>query len=342
MKEVRILILDTWAGELPAVFHAAFPGVGFRTLEVPWRAKVPANPHPHGAHVASCVLSQIPGIKNGGDDLDVSVGFLPVFDEKGYAVGLQDLQWVGIAQDWLEIGSPDAIRRMNRSIGAWDEDVPEREKYFDQAFRGEADATVALLEATGALLFAAAGNSDTVYLGSNRPEVEEDLAWPQKLIADHPQVNVIGACDRNGYPGWFSSDGDGVLCMFLGVDALVLDPYEERWIRAHGTSFASPYACGDSVAAETHAGNHKAYVQQQAVRMPGWPRSQRHPKAGWGGMLPAMRANAEDAYDVLAMAAELESQPAIYHDLRRIDVPADGRFAPWWLLPRDSNPKEAR
>jgi hypothetical protein len=109
-------------------------------------------------------------------------------------------------------------------------------------------------------------------------------------------VFVIGACDKNGVPSLFSSDGKEVWAMYLGEGVLLYDPIKRRKTKVNGTSFASPFAAGD-VACNMIKGENITekwyldYVLSNAWLAEGWVRGQQHRKAGYGCMLPVMMNN---------------------------------------------------
>ena len=207
MKE--ILIVDSWEGDVPDHYKAAFPNAIFTSR--PAMPPLRGRPHPHGLYVAYCALSQL------DIDTPVTVTFVRVFDEKARPISNFDW-WVGILDQ-----HPGAT--INCSWGAWDRDNAATERELERAYNGGYSARVAQkLKDNNQYLFAAAGNEDSSVL--NKLDLDEDIGYPWAVLGrDSDRVFVIGAVDEDNIPASFSSDGKELDACYSGVRLLLPDAW---------------------------------------------------------------------------------------------------------------------
>lgn len=269
-----IVILDTIGNEYLKFNHnfkRQFPNVEFHGL----RKQKYLGEEPHGGQCAYCYLSQI------GQDAKRDVYFIKILG--GDFDFMVDHWWMDAIRDI----KPFAI---NFSVGAHHGNNKAHIKWFFRNYRRFADKFLQCLEDADTQLFAASGNEDGT-VGSKYIDRDNDVSFPQRLMWGSDRVHVIGACDNQGQPSSFSSDGEEVLCMYWGQQVPVMNPFTGKTEIISGTSFATPFALGDADIRKLNNSSYEQYVKQAAIRARGWSSDFKHVKAGWGGMLPSMRGN---------------------------------------------------
>ena len=257
--------------------------------------------HPHGLQCAYCILSQLSPTQRKLQP----IYFMKILDDDYDFV--TDTWWMN---DIARL-KPAFI---NFSVGAHHKNQSYLDRLLKRRYTQETNFVekfLKLLEATDSQLFAAAGNDDS----STRRYVDRDndVAYPQKLMAHSKRVHIIGACDIIGRPSTFSSDGLEVEAMYWGQKVPVINPFTGVTEYISGTSFATPFALGDAVRRNLYApGSVNNYIYEKAIRTGNWPKDQRHPKAGYGGMMPSLRGNFR--YSKLNLMKQWE-------ELNRLEVP---------------------
>lgn len=308
----RILILDTIGSEYKNIhpkYRELFPNANFYHIPLPERYNdgIDRNVAPHGVQCAFCYLSQMPS------DQGVDVYFLKILGTKFDFT--KDYWWMEAVKDL----KPDSI---NFSVGAHHGNSKATMAWLFRRYKSFARKFVKTLEDTDTQVFCAAGNEDSSSRG--RIDRDNDVSFPQRLMYGSDHVHIIGSCDRYGFPSWFSSDGKEVLGMYWGDSVPVMHPFTGKRQRISGTSFSCPFAMADADLRNLKNERFFAYIETAAVRAKGWDPLIRHPKAGFGGMLPSMRGNFKDsAIDLFAMHKAMvcskEFEPLAYFDLKKVN-----------------------
>lgn len=272
---LRVMVADNWGADAHQRLKDKYPNCVFHVHTQTH------STHPHGHMVAECLLDMLP------EDVHVHLTFYPYLALQG---GHPD-GWAEEIQRAREAGEP--YHAVNCSFGIDDFDDPR----FADRLRKEWKQPAMLQKYKDylgdTLVVFAAGNSDQSQRG--RPELDNDVNYPQAALCALPNVFVIGACSNTGVPSLFSSDGKEVLAMYWGEAVPVFDPMKGTNTYVDGTSFAAPFACGDIVSYMTAKGSvnqaqYIAYVLSKGWLAEGWERGTRHRKAGYGCMLGVQRA----------------------------------------------------
>lgn len=268
---IRILVVDTWGFNPHPRLEKMFPNVSFVPV---WDEAngFRGDGNPHGHMVAQCVASLLqpedeaeiymyPYLRN-PDATDFS--FLQVAEQ---------LNVDGICCSWgIDDGDDSMWERVMRGTYNAEHVAKVKELLGDR------------------VMFFASGNSDK---SQKRAETDNDVAWPQRAYDELENVYTIGACDIEGRPTYWSSDGAQVDAMYLGADVRVIDPATGNDVAVNGTSFAAPFACSDYFAGATVAAPSARWfegrLRNRSSLAEGWDRGVRHPKAGLGCMLDGMQ-----------------------------------------------------
>jgi hypothetical protein len=273
---IRILVADNWGAEANSFLINSFPNIKFSVY------KKARSTHPHGHMVAECICHMIPY------DAYAEIVFLPYLSKQNNP----SYNWMNVIESERNAGRPFHIA--NCSFGQWHQNNDIWRTLLDSQWDTPEQLEIANKKIGDTIVLFAAGNQDT----STRKfaDADNDINYPQKALDKLKNVFVIGACDKNGVPSLFSSDGKEVWAMYLGEGVLLYDPIKRRKTKVNGTSFASPFAAGD-VACNMIKGENITekwyldYVLSNAWLAEGWVRGQQHRKAGYGCMLPVMMNN---------------------------------------------------
>lgn len=290
----KLLVIDTQGGYTGDAYQRLLPGVDIDAIELSDTAGT--EPHPHGAWVGwlaaiPCAAKKIP----------LQLTFLRIFDKNSRMVP----KATALIMDAIEMVRPDAI---TASWGQWDGDTSigrlSAETMWGHWARTE---LVPLLQTTGSVWFAAAGNDD-----ANDPD--PDIAYPQASIPEH--IFIVGACDSRGVPTPWSGDGDGVSCV-MWADNVASPDGQGNWTRWKGTSAAAPKLAGAYLAHECDTFDEfKGIISTlpEHYRPAGYDGKLPHPKWGYGC--------AEDFWQWPVGDAPSELMPPravgapLYHDVR--------------------------
>ena len=267
---LRILVADNWGAEANSYLKSAFPNVKFSVYY-----KAPSR-HPHGHMVAECICHMLPSW------VHAEIVFHPYITVQNQP----ELDWMEVIKSEREAGRPFDI--CNCSFGQHHGDQDRLRFWLGQKWNQPEVLKEAKEKIGDTIVFFAAGNQDSSRRG--RPDEDNDINYPQRALDALGNLFVIGACDYQGIPTTFSSDGEEVFAMHLGQDVVVDDPIKNRITRVDGTSFACPFFTG--FAAELIAHGEvlseeflTKYVIDNCFIAEGWERGKRHAKAGYGSML---------------------------------------------------------
>jgi hypothetical protein len=274
-KNYRILVADNWGADASVWLKNRYPNVQF-TVHTEAESL-----HPHGHMVAECICRMLP------PDCRVEIVFYPHLLLQQERPG----GWMSVISEARAEGRPFSV--VNCSFGMHH----GNSRLLRDALAGSWHDGTRLQRASRLIgdvpVFFAAGNQDTSKTG--KPDRDNDVNYPQRPLSALPNVYVIGACDADGRPSSFSSDGMEVFAMYWGERVPVWHPLNKAMSSVSGTSFASPHAAGDLI---RHAIlksfkpdpiwylNHVLKIGTVST---GWPKGERHPKAGYGAMLGAIR-----------------------------------------------------
>ena len=270
---IRILVADNWGKGADPTLKAEFPNIKFETYVET------TSTHPHGHMVAECICRMLP------EDTYATIVFLPYLT-------LQDrpeYNWLNVIKSERDSGRPFHVA--NCSFGAHHEDKDWLRESMGRAWDEPHELKAAADKIGNTIVLFAAGNQDSSK--RNKPDMDNDINYPQKPLSVLENLFIIGACDKSGIPSTFSSDGEEVWAMYLGEGVRVFDPTKQKFVSVNGTSFASPHAAGD-IATSMLTGHivtkewYLYYVLHHSWLAKDWARGERHRKAGFGCMLPVM------------------------------------------------------
>lgn len=293
MKPLRILVADTWGTDVHPALQRQFPNIQWT---VHTRA---ASTHPHGHQVAECCAKMLP------PEAEVEICFYPYLTLQNRA----PVGWADVIHQERERGNPFDV-----CVGSFGFHHGDDASTIEQQEREWEDGS--LLGVYKRKL----GNTPVVFASGNhdstdvfRPDLGNDVCYPQKPLSTLDNVFVIGACNIRGNPMAWSADGLEVTASYLGHQVRVLDPMTGRYVRVDGTSFAAPFGAGD-IASLIHEGHeitreyYEAYVLANGLIPRGWERGRRHPKDGLGVMLPSMRKRLGYPLNTLSASAREDKE----------------------------------
>ena len=271
---IRILVADNWGQPIHPAVAAMYPHITWTV-----HTEVPSD-HPHGHMVAECIARALPR------DREYEIVLYPHLLLQG-----QDPEgWVRVIQEARAEGRPFGYA--NCSFGAWDGDDWIAATIMYDLWTNPARLKRYRDMIGDTYVVFAAGNEDRkTWWGG--PDLDNDVNYPQRILARFPNVWVVGACDSGGVMEEWSSDGLEVCVAYWGGRVPVLNPLTGLVEFADGTSFASPHCCGDLVAefgpkTITNV-DVLAYTLEHATVPAGWVKGERHPKFGLGVMNQALR-----------------------------------------------------
>jgi len=299
-EPLKVAVCDTFAGErwLSERYVSTFPNATFVHHEV---GRCPdAEPHPHGAMVASTIL--LPVI-----DLKVEVHFVRFLDS-------------------MDRDSDAALLDVLRGIGpfhvmqnSWGQS-PDRRKWADDLISTTwmpwIEREAALRRELGYLCVASSGNEDTGGLAFH------DHCHPWRGMEG---VVSIGSVDRRGLTTEWSSEGTKLVGVAGGERRWLLEPSGE-WVLGDGTSFSSPAVAGLYLSlvgrglVEPTYESFRAWWMASVVDIPGVRLPD--PKMGWLNFEPHYQrvAGLIGAFDI-AQVPSLEERArrrVKWLDLRRV------------------------
>lgn len=269
---LRILVADNW-GQMPHPYmHRKFPNCTFKVHTVA------VSTHPHGHMVAECVLDMLP------KSAHVELTFYPHLTLQTRSPN----GWLDVIKEAADAGKP--FHACNCSFGSSHGDDDLTRAFLDARynFRSKEYAKAKdALNGIPTIVTFASGNSDDL-------DEDNDVNYPQRHFSQLDRVFVIGACAADTVPSAFSSDGEEVFAMYWGETVPVYDPVTGRNTYVDGTSFASPFACGDlcrMLLADEEV--TKTSYLNRILRLgwvkKGWERGRQDRKAGYGCMIPVQK-----------------------------------------------------
>lgn len=254
----KVLILDTEDGySLNRKFKNQLAGVTITALGgVIGERKGECNPHGRMVgFLAGLPLTAKPG--------EYELGFYRLTDHNGIFGGeaVNDAI-INIVNQWR----PDYI---NCSWGMHDGDNDIVESIGAGVWAGFAQEFSNITRHMACVFFAA-GNDDA-------PDADCDIAFPQRLFHES---HIIGSCARSGIPSHFSGDGEELDCIMWGEDRPCCNNGE--WVKASGTSFAAPAACGLCAYHEFDDDMWSAFMLANTTIPADWKRGRHSRKFGYG------------------------------------------------------------
>jgi len=298
---IRVLVNDTWGGELHPAQAKLFPWADVRRLDY----KALRNPHGHMVLVEFLLALKRAHIEKYGILPNrVEVDMFPFLEmQRKYP----DSWFTNIAK-----------KKYHAVINSWGD---ASRSILDMAFAkskfAQSDKRKRIEDAVGdTLLFWASGNSDVSERG--KPDVQLNLNYTQYLLRRFIESSIIvGSCDQVGLPSTFSSDG-WVDVAYRGENILLYNPINRKYQKGQGTSFSNPAASGDCVGRGLFtAEGVRAYFKARATSHPSWDGDKLHPKFGEGVIV--FDGEKQVTSDVLAM-------PLSWHDNKKLTVFNHRRF----------------
>lgn len=274
---LRILVADNW-GALPHPYmYRKYENCVFK---VPTHA---VSMHPHGHMVMECIMDMLPRTAH------VELTLYPHLTlQRERPDG-----WLDMLKAANDAGTP--FHLCNCSFGSSHGDDDLMRAFLDahygirsKLYKRAED----ILKNVPTIVTFASGNSNSAT--RRKPDPDNDVNYPQKWFAAFDRVFVIGACGPNAVPSLFSSDGEQVFAMYWGEAVPVYDPVVGRNTYVDGTSFASPFACGDIgrlllQGIDVTRAAYFQHVYKEGWVKKGWERGKHSLEAGYGCMLPVQK-----------------------------------------------------
>lgn len=257
-RPIKLMVVDTVGGEIPASYASYFPGV--RLYGHQQGDYGPCGPHGYQVgYWAGILLTQ--------REDQPEVHFVRNFDGGGRAIP-------GSPRFILDKIAEIRPTHINHSWGQWDGDDRLGEYYADIAWRDFAREYRELQQEIRFVTTSAAGNNDD-------NDADVDTCQPWQHLRDC--ITIIGAAKRNGVPARWSADGF-VDAIVWGQDMPLLSA-NRRWGTGSGTSFAAPAAMSLCMAEEIFdLEDWRAYIIGNATTPRGWGGDIPHPKWGYGNL----------------------------------------------------------
>ncbi len=274
MEPLKIMINDTWGTDVhprlrdrhPNITYTPNPLQGFK-----------GSGNPHGHMCAECISWMIP------PDQEVELIMTPWL---GHPAGIK-------AEGFITIPKDHGVQIVNNSWGIPVTHDSLIDRMLASQYQDPKFLEYARIHTAGMKFFWASGNFDRST--DTRANLSNDVSYPQKALAKLPGQWLVAACDVGGTPSNFSSDGSQVSTTYFGEGVRVMDPDTGNDTFVNGTSFASPFACGDYAAESLSRGHlldddaYHYYITNKSTIARGWDRGSHHPKVGYGPMLQQMR-----------------------------------------------------